>query len=76
MRPWKGTKPGTVMYTKIPVVHQDKSYRRGFSKRLSERRQILCTLVEWVDENYLIVVTHTKRPKQYTVHKYDCDEAT
>ena len=76
MRPWKETKPGTIMYAKVRIAHRDEKYRRGFCKRLKEHKQILCTLVRWEDENYLIVTTHTKRSQEYRVHKFDCDVAS
>lgn len=73
MRPFKGDKPGTILYAKIRVQHRDSRYQRGFCKRLRESRTILCTLVRWEDDYHLIVKAHGKRTKEHRVHRYDCE---
>lgn len=65
-------KPGTVLYAKIRVVHRDKKYARGFSKRLQEFRTILTTIVRWEDDNFLVVKTAGKRSKEHRVHRCYC----
>lgn len=72
MVPYPGDKPGTALYAKVRVVHRDKKYARGFSRRLREHRQILATIIRWDDEHFLIVKAAGPRGKEYRVHRCYC----